>query len=138
MQVRGSNVQGLLYTTEELDQFLATSCTGQRIVLPRSSCFSKEIVYIIYCERCLKCYFGKAGSGKKGDRTFRKRNGEHIRLIESIHDMLQSKGFYDDDGLIRNDLGIRAFVLKSLKKDFTGDVLHFVGLDGSECYTAQV
>eukprot|EP01084_Bolivina_argentea_P282599 483759_1 len=111
-----------------------SSQTGESIKLDRSSCFSQDVVYIIWCAVCNRPSFGKCGRGINEDRRFGSRNSEHLRDILKLYDVLCKKGIYDKNGKLIENLGILTLYLKSIKKEATGEVLHFLGLDGTQCY----
>ena len=111
--------------------------TGQKISCAQSSCFTKNSIYIIQCKSCKKNYAGKAGEGINDDRTLRRRTSEHIGKIKKVYEELESMDFYDSSGTMTDNIHRKwAAAKKEFGKDsnYTSEVIHFVGLDGSDCY----
>ncbi len=114
-----------------------TNITGKKYIIPRTSRFSMNVSYVIFCDNCGFEYFGKCGCGKNYNRTFRKRTREHITDIIKVYNELKQKGFYNNVGsIIKNNVSF-SIILKSIEKNYTSDVGHFLGLDGSDCYKSN-
>ena len=112
--------------------------TGALILCPRSTCHSKNCIYIIQCLSCKKCYVGKAGEGIGNNRTFADSTLEHINKIKEVVSNLTNDNFYDESGTMIENVHQR---LAASRKEFgnesnyTSEVIHFTGLDGSNCHS---
>ncbi len=100
------------------------------------SCFSRNIIYIITCDRCGDFYVGKCGAGINGNRCLRDHHSEHSRNIKNVYEDLVMQSFYDNDGVIQqtNSLILKGIIQTILKHNYTREILHFTGLDGTKCY----
>eukprot|EP01084_Bolivina_argentea_P020672 38436_1 len=153
-------------------EHITNDLTGQRFKIGQSSCFSKDIIYIIRCKHCGQLYVGKCGCGINNDRTFRSRTNEHWGSITKVFNFLNKENYFNyldssTESSFRKWLIIKKLLNQSNLKDndpninnkkrkyknyqnnnnktkkdekkkspkfnLTTDVIHFTGIDGSDC-----
>jgi hypothetical protein len=64
----------------------------------------------------------------------RKRVSEHIGALLKVYGYLNKLGFYDNNGRIRTNNALYSIIVRSINQNYTGEVSHMLGLDGTDCY----
>ena len=102
----------------------------------QTTCFSTNIIYAIICKNCNIAYFGKVGEGKNGKNNFRSRTNDHLSKLRKLFNKVDLYGYYDENGKVKMNLRDRidAFQSATLDTSYTNEVLHFLGLDKTDCY----
>ncbi len=73
----------------------------------------------------------------KYNRQFRTRTREHTKSIIKAYKDALDRGLYNAEGILQTNNTLLSIIIRSLERKGTTEIMHFLGLDGSNCYRSM-